>query len=345
MSTSFTHNDIQELLGAFALDAVDGDERDVVEAHLAGCPRCRAEVEGHRETAALLAHGGDRAPEGVWDRITEALDEAPPVLDLARIAPWAEAASPRQGRRGRSSPSTGRGHGAERRSVPLRVAAATLAVAAALTLFVGVGSGRRDNRVGRIDKTLSALEQGGVAGAASAALPDPNAEQVKLVSTDGKTWARVVRLDNGTGYLMPERLGALPAGRVYQLWAVRSDAKISLGVLGQKPEVSAFRMAGPVLAYAVTEEAAGGVAASQNQPVMVGWFEGTRGRSRPSPAVGVPAHTPVGEERRSSGSPTLRACPSASTSTCRSAPGAATTATSPPGPTATTSWRPTPPPA
>ena len=36
MSANFTHHDIQELLGAFALDAVDDDERDVIEAHLAG---------------------------------------------------------------------------------------------------------------------------------------------------------------------------------------------------------------------------------------------------------------------------------------------------------------------
>ena len=32
-----------------------GVRAQVIEAHLAGCPRCRSEVEGHRETAALLA--------------------------------------------------------------------------------------------------------------------------------------------------------------------------------------------------------------------------------------------------------------------------------------------------
>ncbi|MGH9042204.1 MAG: zf-HC2 domain-containing protein, partial [Acidimicrobiia bacterium] len=73
-----SHQDIQELLGAFALDAVDEDERDLIEVHLAGCPRCRAEVATHRETAALLANGGDRAPEGVWARITANLEEVPP---------------------------------------------------------------------------------------------------------------------------------------------------------------------------------------------------------------------------------------------------------------------------
>ncbi|HKN37854.1 MAG TPA: anti-sigma factor, partial [Acidimicrobiia bacterium] len=115
--------------------------------------------------------------------------------------------------------------------------------------------------------------QAGLNNAAYAALTNPQAEQVKLASSDGKATAQVVRLPNGTGYLVPTALAALPAGRVYQLWAVRSDAKISLGVLGANPEVSAFRMTGPVLAYAVTEEAAGGVAATANQPVIVGYVK------------------------------------------------------------------------
>jgi hypothetical protein len=251
MSTNFTHQDIVELLGAFALDAVDDDERDVIEAHLAGCPRCRAEVEGHRETAALLAHSGERAPEGVWDRIAEALDEAPPALDLARLAPRRPA----------------------RRTIPLRVAAMTMAVAAAVTLFLGVALGRNDDGVGRFDRVADAMEKTLVANAANAALANPAAEQVQLASADGKLTARVVRLPDGTGYLVPSNLVSLPAGRVYQLWAVRSDAKISLGVLGGQPQVSAFRMNGPVVAYAVTDEAAGGVAQTQNQPVVVGYVK------------------------------------------------------------------------
>jgi hypothetical protein len=269
MSASFTHHDIQELLGAFALDAVDDEERDVIEAHLAGCPRCRAEVEGHRETAALLAHSGTRAPEAVWDRISEALDEAPPALDLARIAPRPagvpDPAPPADDELSRRRAA---------RSVPLRIAAATMAVAAALTLFLGVALGRHDGsgNLDRIDALATAMQKTAVKNAALAALNDPQAEKVKLASTDGKATAQVVRLPDGTGYLVPNSLAALPAGRVYQLWAVRSDAKISLGVLGSTPDVSAFRMDGPVLAYAVTEEAAGGVSASQQQPVVVGYL-------------------------------------------------------------------------
>jgi hypothetical protein len=253
MSTSLSHQDIVELLGAFALDAVDDDERDVIEAHLAGCPRCRAEVEGHRETAALLAHSGERAPEGVWDRIAEALDEAPPAFDLTRLTPRRPAGP---------------------RTIPLRVAAMTMAVAAAVTLFLGVALGRNDRgRLGRLEDQIGALQKPAVANAAYAALADPQAEHVELASADGKATAKVVRLSDGTGYLVPANLGTLPAGRVYQLWAVRSDAKISLGVLGGSPDVTAFRMAGPVVAYALTEEAAGGVAQSENKPIVVGYVK------------------------------------------------------------------------
>ena len=262
MSLNFSHQDIQELLGAFALDAVDDDERDVIEAHLAGCPRCRAEVEGHRETAALLAHSGVRAPEGVWDRIAEALDEAPPALDLARIAPPTDELGER--RAAKAAP----------RSISLRIAAATMAVAAAVTLFLGVALGRTDDGdLGRLDRVVDAMEKVAVRDVALVALNDPGNERVELASADGGARAQVVRLPDGTGYLVPKTLADLPAGRVYQLWAVRSDAKISLGVLGGKPGVAAFRMTGPVLAYALTEEAAGGVAASENEPVVAGYVK------------------------------------------------------------------------
>jgi anti-sigma factor RsiW len=258
--SNFSHQDIQELLGAFALDAVDNDERNVIEAHLAGCPRCRAEVEGYRETAALLAHSGERAPEGVWDRISEALDEAPPALDLARITPPADELADR--RQAKAAP----------RSISLRVAAVTMAVAAAITLFLGVALGRSgEDGFGRFEKFVDAMQEAQLTNAAQAALASPNAEQVELASPDGKPMAKLVRLPDGTGYLVPTSLARPPAGRVYQLWAVRSDAKISLGVLGDTPAVAAFRMTGPVVAFAVTEEKAGGVGVSENQPLMVGY--------------------------------------------------------------------------
>ena len=81
------HDEIAELLGAYALDAVEPDEAALVEDHLRECPRCAAEVAEHREVAAMLAHSGAPAPEGIWERIVEGLEEPPPEINLPVGAP------------------------------------------------------------------------------------------------------------------------------------------------------------------------------------------------------------------------------------------------------------------
>jgi anti-sigma factor RsiW len=109
MDRELSHQELQELTGAFALDAVEPDEREAMELHLLECPRCRAEVAEYREVAAFLAHNGHTAPEGLWDRIAGALEEAPPPLDLAPVVPLPQ----------------------PRRAVGLRIVAAVAAAAAA----------------------------------------------------------------------------------------------------------------------------------------------------------------------------------------------------------------------
>src|SRR5712692_5602253 len=44
MVPSMTHDEIQELLGAYALDALSPEEREEVGAHLATCTTCAEEV-------------------------------------------------------------------------------------------------------------------------------------------------------------------------------------------------------------------------------------------------------------------------------------------------------------
>ena len=94
-----THDETMELLGAYALDAVDPDEAAAIEDHLRDCPRCRAEVAEHRETAAFLAHAGADAPDGLWTRIADSID-APnvvpmtPRLEGRRGASWSRLTTP-----------------------------------------------------------------------------------------------------------------------------------------------------------------------------------------------------------------------------------------------------------
>ncbi|MDG1786151.1 MAG: hypothetical protein P8H61_09525, partial [Ilumatobacter sp.] len=61
-------HDLDELLGAYALDAVSPEEADRVEDYLAINPRAAAEVREHREVATMLAFTGMDAPEGLWSR-------------------------------------------------------------------------------------------------------------------------------------------------------------------------------------------------------------------------------------------------------------------------------------
>jgi anti-sigma-K factor RskA len=62
---------VHELTAAYALDALDDDERRAFEEHLPGCARCREEVADLSQTAALLAHGAPAAtpPPVLRDRI------------------------------------------------------------------------------------------------------------------------------------------------------------------------------------------------------------------------------------------------------------------------------------
>ena len=74
MDRTMTHDEIAELLGAYALDAVEADEAELIAAHLAECPRCAAEVAEHWEVTGLIANAGVDAPPEIWDRIAARID-------------------------------------------------------------------------------------------------------------------------------------------------------------------------------------------------------------------------------------------------------------------------------
>ena len=241
--------EIEELIGAYALDAVDDDERAAVEQHLAVCARCRAELVEHREVAALLAYEGAPAPGDVWDRIVVTLEEPPPAMRLKLDEPGEVIALDSH----RATKS--------RRSIYIAVAG----IAAALALVLGLVAVRRsDDSSGQL--ALSTL--------AEQARATPGSTTATLLPPEGQSGAQAVAVvtPDGQGYLEAGNLPALPADRTYQLWGVVDDQAISLGVLGTNPDITAFQVddANRVAAYAITDEAAGGVIASQNQPVVVG---------------------------------------------------------------------------
>jgi anti-sigma factor RsiW len=79
--------DVHELTAAFALDALDAEERARYEAHLGGCERCREELEGFWQVAGSLgrAAGGPSPPTALRDRILQqARNERGVVVPLRR---------------------------------------------------------------------------------------------------------------------------------------------------------------------------------------------------------------------------------------------------------------------
>lgn len=56
------NHDLHHLAGAYALDALDAEERRAFEAHYPTCEICKAEVQDFRAIAAALAEGVEAAP-------------------------------------------------------------------------------------------------------------------------------------------------------------------------------------------------------------------------------------------------------------------------------------------
>jgi anti-sigma-K factor RskA len=247
--------ELDSLLGAYALDALDPADRARVEAYLAANGAARGEVDEMRETAAALALLPDtpmEAPPELWARISENIAAARASTGTETTdAPPADELAARRATRARWI--------------------ATAAVAAAIVvvlLAVQVASLRSQlDDAHRTGPTA-------VAAAFDRAAKVEGARAVGLESSTGARLARVVLLPDGSGYLRGDDLKPLSADETYQLWALTGPADrpvaISAGVLGSDPTAVAFHSSGPVRGFAVTVEPAGGVVSSQHQPVAVG---------------------------------------------------------------------------
>ncbi len=263
MMDTYRDDEIEALLGAYALDAVDPDEREAVELHLPECPRCRAELREHLEVAALLAEGAP-APDGLWARIADSLEEPPPAL---RLAVQPEPVEARADAETGVAPVVPIGSPRPR---PSRWVLGMVAAAAAVIAVLGIVVVRQEERIDDLDEEVAVPTLDAAAGEAMA---DPSS--TKTVLTDpagGVLSATAVVTPAGTGYLVTPNLPVLPDDRTYQLWGIVGEQVISLGVLGAQPSVSVFEVDDKVAVdgFAVTEEVSGGVVSSANDPTLVG---------------------------------------------------------------------------
>ena len=67
------HPELADDLAAYVLGAMDAEEALEVEAHLATCAECQAQLAAHRSVVPPLPPAPE-VPSRVWDRVREAAD-------------------------------------------------------------------------------------------------------------------------------------------------------------------------------------------------------------------------------------------------------------------------------
>jgi anti-sigma-K factor RskA len=237
--------ELDELLGAYALDAVDADDRRRVDDYLEANPRAAAEVQAHREVATMLAFTGMVAPDDLWDRITEEIGEqAPPPLGPALASVMSLDEHPRRRR--------------------LASVAPWVMSAAAVVALVFVAFGPADDADAPNEPLAAAVE---------IARADRDSLVTTLVADGSEVAAEAIIDQDGHGYILARDLPTLSDAQTYQLWGVVENGDvISLGIFGPNPEIETFTVDAVVTALAITIEQYPGVISDGNPD---GAFVGT----------------------------------------------------------------------
>jgi anti-sigma-K factor RskA len=237
--------ELDELLGAYALDAVDADERRRVEDYLAINPRAAAEVQAHREVATMLAFTGMDAPDDLWGRIAGEIGEQapPPGPELAKVLSL--------------------DHHPRRRRISSIAPWLMSAAAAAVIVFVAIG----------LADSADAPDEP-LANAVEIARADRDSITTTLVADGSDVVAEAIIDQDGHGYVLARDLPTLPDDQTYQLWGVVEGGDvISLGIFGPNPEIETFTVDGEVAALAITIEQYPGVVSDGNpEGAFVGTF-------------------------------------------------------------------------
>ena len=238
--------EIEELLAVYALDALDDDERAIVDDYLRDNPRAVAEVESYREALSYL-HTGAAAPPGLWERIATELETAPPPLRLDAF----RAPPPPAGRR------VGR---------ILAIAAAVIAFAAAAGVIV--------HQHREIDRRGSDSVAAAIMREAGDAQRNPQSQTVLLRDSSGSLSVVAYLEPDGDLFLSGDQLPALDGDRTYQLWCVRDSAPapVSVALLGANPTMTKLNLDSCPGLLAITDETAGGAAQPTSDPVVAGRY-------------------------------------------------------------------------
>ncbi|HEY0081892.1 MAG TPA: anti-sigma factor [Pyrinomonadaceae bacterium] len=231
------HEDYKEMIALDALDALDGDgaggdERRALDAHLAGCADCRAELEALRDVAVSLVYAApSQAPSPeLRARILSAVKSTPqqsaprpaanPVAATASQTSGVSSFEEFEKRREARDVRVGR------RLLVYGSLAASLAVAALLVTLALIWqrNARLQTELARLSETVNQTQQELARTRADRELlAAPEAHTATLAGTKVAERARArLTFDAQTGRAMltAADLPPAPPGKAYQLWFI-----------------------------------------------------------------------------------------------------------------------------
>lgn len=226
------------MVGAYALDALDDDERAEFEAHVDRCPECTDELVGFLETASRLGATTEGAPPAhlrgqVLAAATRTPQERPVVLPLSR--------------RGRT------------RRIVSRVGLAAAAMALVATGGLAV-----------VEHNQAEEGERDLAGISDVISADDATMKSTQVGDDG-TAKLVMSKDLDRAVLVVKNLPKLQRDRVYQMWTIADGKAESAGVISASDSTgsSSHMMSGVsgVGAVAITVEPDGGSEKPTTKPI------------------------------------------------------------------------------
>jgi anti-sigma-K factor RskA len=223
-------SDPHDLLAAYALDALDDDERERFERHLPDCAECTAQLAVLREPVAALAY----AAEGPVPR-KELRDR---IIEGARAEPRAAVIK------------------LPRRNWALGAAAAVAAAAACLAVGLGIWAHSLSNSLDRERSARSVVDR----------LLAQNATAKPLIGANGS----LIVARNGQAALLVCGLADAPSAKTYEAWVITGNSPEPAGLFrggrGCRP-VSLTQRVPESATVAVTLERARG-ATSPTLPIL-----------------------------------------------------------------------------
>jgi anti-sigma-K factor RskA len=223
-------NDPHDLLAAYSLDALDDDERERFERHLADCEECTDQLAMLREPVAALAY----AAEGPVPR-NELRDR---FIEGARAEPRAAVIK------------------LPRRNWALGAVAGVAAAAAALAIGLGLWANSLSNSLDRERSANSAVEK----------LLAENATTKPLIGANGS----LIVAKNGQAGLLVCGLAGAPSAKTYEAWVISGKSPVPAGLFRGGNGCSSVLLTQRVpknATVAVTLERAGG-ATSPTLPIL-----------------------------------------------------------------------------